>query len=108
MAEKRTNPRLRSLNLVAVEGLLFRTLDVSAEGLMLEMAAPPPVGTKLTLVVAFGEDVVKLPCTVMRHEERGKKWSGVGVKFDAPLNSKARAALQQHIIAKKMEAVGKA
>lgn len=106
MPEKRTAPRLRSLNFVAVEGLLFRTLDVSAEGLMLEMAAPPPVGTKIQLVVAFGEDVVKLPCTVMRHEERGKKWIGVGMKFDA-LNSRARSALQQHIIAKKMEAAGK-
>jgi hypothetical protein len=107
MAERRTNTRLRSLNFVAVEGLLFRTLDVSAEGLMLEMASPPPVGAKLLLVVAFGEEVVKLPCTVMRHEERGKKWIGVGMKFDT-LNSKARSALQQHIITKKMEEAGKA
>jgi hypothetical protein len=107
MGERRVHTRIRSLNFVAVEGLLFRTLDVSREGLMLEMATPPPVGAKLQLTIAFGETMVKVPAEVMRHEQRGKKWIGVGLKF-GELNSKARVALEQHLIAMKMQEAGKA
>jgi hypothetical protein len=101
MAEQRKHPRIRSLNFVSIEGAVYRTLDVSREGLMIEMGAPPAVGTKLVLHVAFGEAVVKLPVEVMRNEPRGKKWFGVGCRYEN-LSPRARMAVEEHIIAMKM------
>ncbi len=43
----------------------------------------------------------------MRHEQRGKRLTGVGVKFDA-LNSRAKVTLQEHLIAKRIQEAAKA
>jgi hypothetical protein len=106
MPERRRNLRVRTQVFVSIEGLLFRTVDISDEGMMIEMESPPPVGKRLALTVAFGESMVTIQATVMRHEQRGKKWCGVGLKFD-PLNSRAKVALQEHLIAKRIEEAAK-
>ena len=102
MSDKRVHPRFRSLNFVAKDGQLYRTLDVSLEGMLLEMEKPPPLGTKVTVSVAFGEKVVNLTGEVVRHVPRGKGRIGVGLRF-ARLDPKARWALEEHLIEKKMQ-----
>jgi len=95
---RRHSPRIHSLNFVAEEGLMFRTLDVSRDGMMLEMGSPPPLGTRLDLQVAFGEDILRLPAQVVRHELLEKNRVGVGVRFEA-LDPAARKAVDEHVAA---------
>lgn len=97
---RRAFPRIRSLNFVADEGLMFRTLDVSDDGMLLEMGAPPPLGTCMNLRVAFGETLVSLPAQVMRHELLGRNRIGVGVRF-RELDPRARQAIAAHVKANK-------
>jgi hypothetical protein len=97
MAEnRRSSPRIHSLNFVAEEGLMFRTLDVSKDGMLLEMGAPPPLGGRLDLKVAFGEEVVTVPAQVVRHELLEDHRVGVGVRF-LNLGAEARRALEAHL-----------
>lgn len=96
MADKRKSPRVHSLNFVAEEGLMHRTLDVSREGMMLEMLVPPPLGTRMNLTVAFGESVVTFPAQVMRHELIQGNRVGVGLRFEN-LPPEARAAIEAHL-----------
>lgn len=95
MPDKRRSPRIHSLNFVADEGSMYRTLDVSKEGMLLEMGVPPPLGSRLDLRVAFGEDVVRLPGQVVRHELLPGNRVGVGVRF-ADLDARARAVVNRH------------
>jgi hypothetical protein len=100
MAEnRRKTPRIHSLNFVAEEGLMFRTLDVSREGMLLEMGAPPPLGSRMDLRVAFGETVVRLPAQVVRHELLARNRVGVGVRFES-LDAAARRVVEAHVAAK--------
>jgi len=103
VSDKREHPRFRSLNFVAKDGQVYRTLDVSLEGMLLEMEQAPPMGSKVTVSVAFGEKVVDLTGEVVRHVERGKGRTGVGVHFGS-LDPKAKWALEEHLIEKKMQA----
>ncbi len=96
---RRHSPRIHSLNFVAEEGLMFRTLDVSREGMMLEMGSPPPLGSRLDLQVAFGETILRLPARVVRHELLEKHRVGVGVRFEG-LDAAARKVLDEHVAAK--------
>jgi hypothetical protein len=95
---RRKSPRIHSLNFVAEEGMMFRTLDVSREGMMLEMVSPPPLGSRLDLTVAFGEAVVHLPVHVVRHELLAGNRVGVGVRFEE-LGAEARRAVEEHVAA---------
>jgi len=97
---RRKSPRIHSLNFVAEEGGMFRTLDVSPEGMLLEMRAPPPLGSRLDLRVAFEERIVRLPGLVVRHELLGTGRVGVGIRFE-DLGAAARRAVEQHVEAKK-------
>ncbi|MCK6479964.1 MAG: PilZ domain-containing protein [Planctomycetaceae bacterium] len=97
---RRKFPRIHSLNFVAEEGRMFRTLDVSPEGMLLEMGAPPPLGSRLDLQVAFGEEIVRLPGMVVRHELLPSGRVGVGVRFEA-LDARARGAIAAHVEARK-------
>ncbi len=97
---RRKSPRIHSLNFVAEEGRMFRTLDVSPEGMYLEMGAPPPLGTRLDLHVAFGEEIVRLPGMVVRHELLGIGRVGVGIRFEE-LDAPARRAVREHVESKK-------
>ena len=92
---RRKSPRIHSLNFVAEEGRMFRTLDVSTEGMFLEMGAPPPLGSRLDLNVAFGEEIVRLPGMVVRHELLGAGRIGVGIRFE-DLDAAARRAVRDH------------
>ncbi len=96
MPDKRKSPRIHSLNFVADEGSMFRTLDVSPEGMLLEMGVPPPLGSRLDLRVAFGEDVVRLPGQVVRHELLPGNRVGVGVRFES-LDARARQVVTRHV-----------
>lgn len=106
MGEKRKSTRTRSRNFVTVEGVLCRTVDISPSGMMIEMAKPPAIGKRIELLLALGEKMVKIPAEVMRHEPRGEKLTGVGVRF-GELNSLVRVALQQHLIALRMNEAGR-
>jgi hypothetical protein len=95
---RRASPRIHSLNFVADEAAMFRTLDISREGMLLEMVSPPPLGAHLVLHVAFGEEIVRLPSLVVRHELREGGRVGVGVRFEA-LDEAARRAVAEHVAA---------
>jgi hypothetical protein len=92
---RRQSPRVHSLNFVAEEGLMFRTLDVSPEGMLIEMGSPAPLGSRLELSVAFGEEILPLHANVVRHELLDDRRVGVGVRF-VDLNEAARRALVEH------------
>jgi len=98
-SNRRKSPRIHSLNFVAEEGRMFRTLDVSKEGMFLEMGSPPPLGSRLDLRVAFGEEIVRLPGMVVRHELIGVGRVGVGVRFEE-LGPAARRIVLAHVEAK--------
>jgi hypothetical protein len=97
---RRKSPRIHSLNFVAEEGRMFRTLDVSPEGMLLEMGAPPPLGSRLDTRIAFGEEIVRLPGQVVRHELIGIGRVGVGIRFEK-LGAKARKIVDRHVESKK-------
>lgn len=80
--EKRRYPRIRSLNIVADKGRVFRTLDLSREGMLLEMDVPTAVGTKLSMDIALGEEVVEVHGEVMRHVPQDNGRIAVGIHFD--------------------------
>ena len=85
-------------------GVVLIDLDVEVlhlEGMLLEMEKPPPMGSRVTVSVAFGEKVVELSGEVVRHVERGKGRTGVGVHF-GDLDPKAKWALEEHLIEKKI------
>ena len=108
MADRRTCDRCRSLNFVSIDGRMYRTLDLSDGGMMIEMRYPPPLGAQFEVVAALGEEIVRFPVEVMRHVERGKLWTGVGVRF-GKLARRASSALERHIIARRIaEAKAKA
>jgi len=92
---RRQSPRVHSLNFVAEEGLMFRTLDVSPEGMLIEMGSPAPLGSRLELKVAFGEEILPLHANVVRHELLDDRKVGVGVRF-VDVNEAARTALLAH------------
>ena len=79
--DRRHSPRVHSLHFVAEEGQMLRTLDVSAEGMLLEMGNPAPLGSRLELQVAFGEEVLPLHGEVVRHELLPDRKVGVGIHF---------------------------
>jgi len=93
--ERRKSPRVHSLNFVAEEGLLYRTLDVSPEGMLLEMGVPAPLGSRMEVRVAFGEEILPLHARVVRHELLEEQRVGVGVRFE-DLNEAAQNALREH------------
>lgn len=80
--DQRRFPRIRSLNIVAEKGRVFRTLDISREGMLLEMDVPAAMGTRLQLDVALGESVVEVSGEVVRHVPQDNGRTGVGVRFD--------------------------
>ena len=96
MSDKRKSPRIHSLNFVAEEGLMFRTLDVSRDGMLLEMGAPPPLGSRLDLQVAFGATMLRLPARVVRHELLESQRVGVGVRFEN-LDASTRQQVDRHV-----------
>lgn len=102
MADKRNNPRYRSINFAAKDGMLFRTLDISQVGMLLEMDKPLPLTARVTLTIALGEKVISVTGHVVRHIPRAKGKTGVGVQFE-PLDPKAKWVIEEHLIERKMK-----
>ena len=89
-SEQRRFPRIQSLNIVAEKGKVFRTLDLSREGMLMEMDVPAAMGTRLQLDVALGEDIIEVKGEVVRHVPQANGKIGVGVRFDrlTPMNER--------------------
>ncbi len=93
---RRRTTRVHSLNFVAQEGHMFRTLDVSSEGMLLEMPVPPPLGTRMQLRLAVGDEVADVAGQVVRHVLMPDMKVGVGIHFEN-LTPGARALLAARV-----------
>jgi len=98
--EKRRFPRLQSLNIVAQAGKVFRTLDLSREGMLLEMDVPAAVGTRLHVDLALGEEVLEVEGEVKRHVPQDNGRIAVGILFSR-LSPRAERALREYLLTKK-------
>ena len=97
--EKRRYPRINSLNIVADRGRVFRTLDLSREGMLLEMDLPAALGTRLALDVALGEAVVEVQGLVVRHVPQDNGRIAVGIRFDR-VTPKVERTLREFLLKK--------
>lgn len=89
--EKRRSPRVVSLNLVSYtafddEGVLdsedfTRTLNLSPEGMLLEMKSAPPICTILNMSIGLMDDVIQVQSKVVRLEELPSGKIAVGIAF---------------------------
>ena len=95
--DRRRYPRIRSLNIVADQGRVFRTLDLSREGMLLEMDVPTAVGTKLSMDIGLGEDVVEVHGEVLRHVPQDNGRIAVGIRFDR-LAPRTERALREYLL----------
>lgn len=95
--DKRRFPRIRNLSFVAEKGQIFRTLDLSREGMMVEMNPPAPVGAQVQLDLALGEEVVEVRGEVMRHVPQGNGLVGVGIRFGR-LSPKAERTIRDYLL----------
>lgn len=98
-AEKRRFPRIQSLNIVADKGKVFRTLDLSREGMLVEMDVPAAMGTRLHLDLALGEEILDVQGEVVRHVPQGNGRIGVGMRFDR-LTPRAERAIRDYLLKK--------
>ena len=64
--DKRRFPRIQSLNIVADQGKVFRTLDLSREGMLVEMDVPTAIGTRIQLDLALGQPLLGRGCLTLR------------------------------------------
>jgi hypothetical protein len=97
--EKRRFPRIQALNIVAEKGRVFRTLDLSREGMLVEMDVPTAVGTRIQLDLALGEEVLEVTGQVMRHVPQDNGRIGVGVQFER-LTPRAERAIREYLLKK--------
>ena len=97
--EQRRFPRIQSLNIVAEKGKVFRTLDLSREGMLLEMDVPAAMGTRLHLDLALGEDIVEVKGEVVRHIPQKDGRIGVGVRFDR-LSPMVERVIREYLLKK--------
>ena len=98
-AEKRRFPRIQSLNIVADKGKVFRTLDLSREGMLVEMDVPAAMGTRLHLDLALGEEILDVQGEVVLHVPQGNGRIGVGMRFDR-LTPRAERAIRDYLLKK--------
>lgn len=97
--DKRRFPRIQSLNIVAEKGRVFRTLDLSREGMLVEMDSPPAVGARVNLDLALGEEVLEVTGVVMRHVPQDNGRVGVGVRFER-LAPRAERSIREYLLKK--------
>ena len=95
--EKRRYPRIQSHNLVSEQGHVFRTLDLSREGMLLEMDRPAAPGARLSLNVALGETVVEVQGLVVRQAPRDNGRTAVAIWFDG-LAPRAERSLREFLL----------
>jgi len=95
--DKRRFPRIRSLNVVAEKGRVFRTLDLSREGMLVEMDIPTGRGTRVALDVALGEEIVEVQGEVVRLVPQDNGRIAVGIRFDR-LSPKVDRTLRDYLL----------
>jgi hypothetical protein len=95
--DKRRFPRVQSMNMVAEKGRLFRTLDLSREGMLLEMDIPAAIGSRLQVDLAIGEEILEVVGEVKRHVSQGNGRVAVGILFDR-LPPKAERRLREYLL----------
>jgi len=98
-SEKRRFPRIRSLSFVADKGRVFRTLDLSREGMLLEMAPPADIGTQIHVDLALAEEVIEVQGEVKRHVPQPDGKVAVGILFDR-LSPKAERTIRDFLLRK--------
>ncbi len=82
MPEKRRSVRVKRHHLVSEEGRLYRTLDISRDGMLLESTSPPPIGALVEFRIALGEHVVVVRGRVVRHVPLPGNRTGVGLQLE--------------------------
>ena len=97
--DKRRFPRVQNLSFVAEKGRVFRTLDLSREGMMLEMHPPAPVGTQIQVDLALGEEVLEVQGEVMRHVPQPDGSLAVGIRFGR-LSPRAERTIRDFLLRK--------
>ena len=97
--DKRRFPRIRSMNIVVEKGRVFRTLDLSREGMLLEMDPPAPIGAHLQVDLALGEDIVDVQGDVKRHVPQPDGKIGVGILFGR-LSPKTDRTIRDYLLKK--------
>lgn len=98
-SDKRRFPRIDSLHIVAEKGKVFRTLDLSRDGMLLEMDIPAAIGTHLDLDLALGEEILAVRGEVVRHIPQDNGKTAVGIRFSR-LTPKAERQLRDHLLKK--------
>ncbi len=83
--------------MVAEKGRLFRTLDLSREGMLLEMDVPAALGTRLSVDIALGEEILEVVGEVKRHVPQDNGRIAVGILFDR-LPPKAERRLREFLL----------
>ncbi len=95
--DKRRFPRIQNLSFVAEKGRVFRTLDLSREGMLVEMNPPAPVGAQMKVDLALGEEVLEVQGEVMRHVPQPDGQVAVGIKFGR-LSPKAERTIRDFLL----------
>jgi c-di-GMP-binding flagellar brake protein YcgR len=95
--DKRRFPRLQSFNIVAEKGRVFRTLDLSREGMLLEMDIPAAMGTRVHLDLAVGEEVIDVAGEVVRHVPQDNGRTAVGIRFSR-LAPRSERCLREYLL----------
>ncbi|MEK7485978.1 MAG: PilZ domain-containing protein [Planctomycetota bacterium] len=91
MAEQRKNPRVDSLNLVTFtsfddEGVILsnaysRTLNLSKEGMLIEMRQAPAINTLILISLGIGEKIIQVQGKIARVETQPDNLLQVGISF---------------------------
>ena len=106
MNERRTHSRLDTLNILSYELLdpkagfgwrgMGRTLNVSENGLLLEIYSPLEKGQSIALTVGFEESLVSLRAQVMHVETTGNDRYHAGIEL-REIDAQARGVFQRYI-----------
>lgn len=106
MNERRTHSRLDALNILSYELLdskagfsrrgMGRTLNVSENGLLLEVYAPLERGQSVALTVGFEEDLVSLMAQVVHVEAAGGDRYRAGLEL-REIDGRARGVFRRYL-----------
>lgn len=105
--DRRASARVDTLNFVhyVLDGCsegdiadMGRTLDASERGMLLQTAAPLPVGQRITLSVGLGENIVDLSGEIVHCVDTAQGMCNSGIEFDA-LNTDQLQKLKNFLVA---------
>jgi len=94
MTERRNEPRIHTMNLVHIEGYRFptltdfktddaigKTIDLSHEGMRLELDHALPLRSRVEIELALGNQVLKLHGRVKSIQEVDERLCDMGIEF---------------------------